>query len=211
MKKIVTIALVLLLGTTAMAQNSAWGLQAGYSTKVLSTEIDSIKDSFKNNLTYGMFFRYSFGRLYVQPEINLYDIQVKQPEQQSLDDITLASFSTFNVTVPVLAGLRVIGGHDNGLRVMAGPTFSYHLEDFVITKNEWKEAFSNFKLDNMSVGFQAGVGVDLLGFLTVDVKYNLDPNKVVNGLGMDDNVNMENVEVESNWMNMYSVTVGIKF
>jgi len=210
MKKIVTLAFVLLIGTTAMAQGT-WGVQAGYSTKTLSTEIDTISDSFKNDLTYGMFFRYSFGRLYVQPEITLYDIEVKQPEQQSLDDITLASFTRFNMTVPLLFGLRIIGGNDNGLRVMGGPTFNYHLENFVITKNEWKQAFSNFKLDNMSAGFQGGVGIDLLGFITIDVKYNFDPNKVVNTLGIEDEVPMDEVTVEDTHMNMYSVTVGIKF
>jgi len=103
----------------------------------------------------GLFFRFSPGRIYIQPEI-FYAMRyqtfwvLSQPSY-------LVTARTHHIGIPILVGVKAIDFRLFKLRFFVGPEFSVGLHGRLFD--------SNFQL-----GFQAGLGFDIWRF-TIDAGY----------------------------------------
>ena len=168
MKKIIVIGLVVLLSVPAFSQIK-FGIKAGvgssgtpsYTLGNGSSTIEELKSA-SWGYHVGIFTRLSLGPIYLQPEAvfasNTYDYNVSTLSVSSLKN------QTFNrLSIPVLLGVRL-----GPLRVNAGPAASIQIGSPKALIND-----PNFKdmYKGATLGYQAGVGIDLLRFITLDVRY----------------------------------------
>lgn len=146
---------------------------------LLTPTIDkiAITNQLKSNYQAGVFFQ--FGRkLYFQPEF-YYGTQKEN------------SGGTVNtLKVPLMLGLRLINLKVISAHIMGGPSASFLLKESVTNPSREKSSFT----------LQAGAGVDLLGFITLDVRYSVDMNGPIN-----DQIK------QLSWGSGVNVTLGLKF
>ena len=175
MKKLFAFLLVALLALPAFSQLN-FGLKAGVSTTSLSMptvktitsgttsfNVDALTDA-KYGFHGGAFFRLTFFGIYLQPEFlfttrtNEYTVQ---NVQTSASSVVKQNFNKFDI--PVMLGFKL-----GPLRVNAGPTGSFLINTpkELITNPDFKNRYSK-----MTVGYQAGLGFDLLNLLTFDLRY----------------------------------------
>lgn len=175
MKKLVVLTLITLLAVPVFSQIK-FGLKGGVSTTSLSMptmksvtsgsvtyNVDAISDA-KFGFHGGAFLRLSLLGFYVQPEVlfstrtNEYTITNVQSTAQYI------SKQTFNkLDIPVLIGFKL-----GPVRLNAGPAASILINSpkSLIDNADFKSLYSS-----MTVGYQAGLGVDLLKRLTFDLRY----------------------------------------
>jgi hypothetical protein len=201
MKRLVIIAIAALLTLPAFSQFK-FGVKAGVSTTSI-TMADAIQVS-SGTKTYtveslggmnfgfhgGIFGRVSISKLFVQPEI----LFSTRTNEYKVTDVLAATTKdvkqSFNkIDVPVMVGVKL-----GPARINAGPVGS-------ILINTPRELINDPDLETiygrMSFGYQAGVGVDLIGLLTVDLRYEGSlkkyQNKIENAIGtavnLDDRAN----------------------
>ena len=169
MKKVLLVLTVLALATSVNAQGFlSWGVRGGLS----STSFDPLDYSGTNysienleNSTVGfhvgVFTRVKVAMIYIQPEL-LYssvnnDIKLTDISTNSTSEIT-QSFG--RIDIPVLVGVKF-----GPLRVNAGPVGSFYAK----VQDGFDAIESEF--NNMTFGYQAGIGLDLGKKLTIDLKY----------------------------------------
>ncbi|MEI6050125.1 MAG: porin family protein [Bacteroidota bacterium] len=175
MKKLSAILLVVLITIPAFSQLK-FGIKAGVSTTNLSMAalktITSGTTSYTvialENAKYGfhggLFMRLTLLGIYVQPELLLStrtnEYTVKNI-QTSASSVVKQNFNKLDI--PVMVGFKL-----GPVRLNVGPAAS-------ILINTPKDLIddSNFKsmYSRMTIGYQAGVGVDILKLLTVDLRY----------------------------------------
>lgn len=147
------------------------------------TSMDVVTSELKQQWQAGVLMQ--FGRtLYIQPEA-----------YYCLDNIVLPSegveaSSTAKVKIPALLGLRFLNLGLVSLHIMGGPQWTIPLKDS----------------DGNSTGrttrdWVVGAGVDILGFITTDVRYNYNPDVQLND-------QITNFDYKTAPLN---VTVGFKF
>jgi hypothetical protein len=170
MKKLFAIGLVILLSVPAFSQIK-FGIKAGAETTAVPTyqygngsaTIEALEDA-QWGYHAGLFVRIKLGPVYLQPEAvfasTSFDYNVKTV---STAPATLMS-QTFNrLSVPVLVGFKL-----GPVRLNLGPAASIMIGTPTALIND-----PNF--ENMYKGalwgYQAGVGIDLLKKLTLDVRY----------------------------------------
>lgn len=170
MKKLVVLLAVLVCYSTVHAQLFDFGLRGGISsTNVKVEDTDTWKEVDRESefgYHVGIFARVNppLIPLYVQPEVLFSKTGGTVTLENATEGERNLEYNFNRVDVPVLVGLKF------GLfRINAGPTFN------IITNAERKVGpgdFEDIKDDykNATVGYQAGVGVDL-GPLLVDLKY----------------------------------------
>jgi hypothetical protein len=178
MKKVILIALVVLVSLPAFSQIK-FGLKAGVSTTNLS--MADLKTVTSGNTTYtvnaltaakygfhgGAFVRLSLFGIYLQPELlfttrtNEYTVQNVTVGQTTAAEIVKQNFNKLDI--PVMLGLKL-----GPLRVNAGPVGSLLINSpkDLIKNPDYKNNYNK-----MTIGYQAGVGFDLLNFLTFDLRY----------------------------------------
>jgi len=178
MKKVILIALVVLVSLPAFSQIK-FGLKAGVSTTNLS--MADLKTVTSGNTTYtvnaltaakygfhgGAFVRLSLFGIYLQPELlfttrtNEYTVQNVTAGQTTAAEIVKQNFNKLDI--PVMLGLKL-----GPLRVNAGPVGSLLINSpkDLIKNPDYKNNYNK-----MTIGYQAGVGFDLLNFLTFDLRY----------------------------------------
>jgi opacity protein-like surface antigen len=178
MKKIFVLSLIVLASIPAFSQVK-FGLKAGISTTNLSmTEIKQITSgsttytvnaitSAKYGFHGGAFVRLTLLGIYLQPELlfttrtNEYTVQNVTTGQTTAADIVKQNFNKLDI--PVMLGLKL-----GPLRVNAGPVGSLLI-------NSPKDLINNPNFKNnynkMTIGYQAGLGFDLLKLLTFDLRY----------------------------------------
>jgi hypothetical protein len=175
MKKLFAFLFVALLALPAFSQFN-FGLKAGVSTTSLSMPtvktitsgttsftVDALTDA-KYGFHGGAFMRLTFFGIYLQPEFlfttrtNEYTVQ---NIQTSASSVVKQNFNKFDI--PVMLGFKL-----GPLRVNAGPTGSFLINTpkEIITNPDFKNRYSK-----MTVGYQAGLGFDLLNLLTFDLRY----------------------------------------
>ncbi len=198
MKKQLIIALALLLSTTfAFAQESKsdqpkfwFGPKVGLDLATPTIDQNQIESEVKTNYQFGFFLQ--FGRkFYIQPEL-YYAVQ-----KEGIDSLSTNLNTVNSIKLPVMFGMRlfnlkVISGH-----IMAGPTASYIVSEKLETTNTNINYASDRKKFNLAL--QGGAGVDVIGFITLDVRYSVD---------LSDNVNAQFKSLSLN--NGVNVTLGIK-
>ncbi|MBN2864349.1 MAG: PorT family protein [Bacteroidales bacterium] len=112
----------------------------------------------------GLFVRVNISNFYIQPELLLAtgsnEYTVTNVSSQ-LDSLKAQNFNKLDI--PVMLGFKF-----GPLRINAGPSASLMLNspEDLIKDPDFKTMYSN-----LSYGYQAGIGVDLLKKLTIDLRY----------------------------------------
>jgi len=176
MKKLILSLTILAFATSAMAQ-----IDLGPRINVTSTAL-SVKETVNGIRQGDAGFGYQLGAfarvkvpilgLYVQPEV------LWSNPQSSLDinsETVDVNFS--QVDVPVMVGLSL-----GPVRVNAGPSFRFVSKVEGEAPGQGVEDLSDFYKDS-TVGYQAGVGIDLLKFV-FDLKYEGSFGTIVEDTGI---------------------------
>ena len=237
-KTFLLIAALLMIGSAALAGGGfdlAIGPKVGYQTTKLSYDKAQIKSDFSNHFTAGLFGRVTIGRLYVQPEVlyfkttNVFEGHVTGVESNNLFNLPTGAnvnvtLNQMNLQVPLLIGINVIDLDLITLRAQVGPTANFTLKsktlydqtytiDGVQHELDQQNATTdeNFDTKSISWGLQAGIGIDVLKRITLDVNYNFGLSKVFENLNettLGETFDFSNINDTK--QNIFMVTVGIK-
>ena len=237
-KTFLLIAALLMMGSAAFAGGGfdlAIGPKVGYQTAKLSYDKADIKDGFMNHFTAGVFGRVTVGRVYVQPEVlyfqtsNVFDVTVSGTGEGNLFDLPTGAeanltLNSMNLQVPIMFGVNIIDLDVVTLRAQVGPTANFTLKsktvaDYKVSiegqpdQDMQQEVAGNDDFDpkTISWGVQAGLGVDVLKRVTLDVNYNFGLSKMFDTLNqttLGDTFDFGNID--NTKQNMFMVTVGIK-
>ena len=108
MKKVILLFVALFVATIVNAQDVCVGPKFGYQTAKLSFKGSHIKQDFKNDMTFGMFARFTYPKFILQPEI-------------------LYSFNARNcINIPVYFGYKLVDNKNLKMRANAGPVLFYN-------------------------------------------------------------------------------------
>lgn len=158
-----------------------YGLKFGYDMQPITVKPQEMLNQLKYGYQGGFFIQ--MGRsIYFQPEIYYASYT------DTLSSVSGEKIQSFRA--PLMFGLRFIDLGIVSAHLMGGPVFSASLSNL-------KAAM---RLDEITKNWQVGVGVDILGFITADVRYTL-----LNGVELTDQYSHFNLE--SSFLN---VTVGFK-
>ena len=242
MKRTILLAatLLTLVGTTFAGGNFDFGIgpKVGYQTARLSYKKADIKAGFSNHFTAGIFARFSFGHFYVQPELLYYktsnDFSVNVTGLGSYHLNMIPSGATVNLTLdqlnlqlPILIGYKIIDSKILTLRIQAGPTANFVLKTATSYNqtytldghgfhmhNVQQDAMDHLHFDTKEVswGLQAGVGIDVLRRITLDIDYNFGLSRLFDNLSdttMGQYFDFSNAD--DTRQGMFMVSLGIKF
>lgn len=235
-KTFLLIAALLMMGSAAFAGGGfdlAIGPKVGYQTAKLSYQKADIKSNFSNHFTAGLFGRVTLGRLYVQPEVlyfktsNVFEGHVTGVESDNLFNLPTGAnvnltLNKMNLQVPVMIGVNILDLDIVTLRAQAGPTANFVLKsqtlyDKTYTLNgqpgeiENTTTDQNFDTKAISWGVQAGLGVDVLKRITLDINYNFGVSKMFDALNqttLSETFDFSNID--NTKQNTFMVTLGIK-
>lgn len=192
MKKFSSIFLfsLLLLCGTVFAQKKSdkphfwFGPKVGLDLATPTIDQNAIKTQFDSNAQVGVFFQ--FGRkLYLQPEF-YYAMHKETNTANNVPSVT----SVNTLKIPVMVGLRLINLGLISAHVMAGPQGSFFLNE--------SNKVGSLKRQSSSFDLQFGAGVDVLGLITLDVRYS-------SGLS-----SVEQTVKQLQWKDAVNVTLGLK-
>jgi opacity protein-like surface antigen len=176
MKKIIVIVLALVLAAPLFSQLK-FGIKAGASTDftftdqtIQGTNVDVVLQNAKDaewGFQGGVFMRAAIAGFYIQPELLLAtatnSVTYEDIEAGGAPVVYNQKFNKLNI--PVLLGLEV-----GPLRINAGPAASVMISDP-------KEIIEGATYKRVTFGYQAGVGIDLLKRLTLDLRYEGNLNQ----------------------------------
>lgn len=236
-KSFLILAALLMMGSAAFAGGGidfGIGPKVGYQTSKLSYQKDDIKTGFANHLTIGAFARLEIGGFYVQPEVlwfktsNAFDLTTNVNQDTIIGNITFPSGAdmTFtrnamNIQVPVLLGYKFnIVDNLLAIRAQAGPTLNFTIpqKTYISKAIGDGEAIEidneTFDTKSIAFGLQAGLGVDVLKRITIDVNYNFGISKMF-GADLINNTEwgqyIDTNNISDAHTNMFMVTVGFMF
>ena len=235
-KTFLLIAALLMMGSAAFAGGGfdiAIGPKIGYQTAKLSYQKADIKSSFSNHFTAGLFGRVTIGRLYVQPEVlyfktsNVFEGHVTGVASDNLFNLPTGAnvnltLNQMNLQVPIMIGVNILDLDIVTLRAQAGPTANFVLKsqtlyDKTYTLNGQQSEIENTTTDQnfdtkaISWGIQAGLGVDVLKRITLDINYNFGVSKMFDALNettLGETFDFSNID--NTKQRMFMVTLGIK-
>jgi hypothetical protein len=188
MKRIIGfLVIVLVLQSSIQAQFLKFGICAGLSSSSVkfSDVTNVVSGSQQYNIVagnalvgfhFGLFGRIKIANLFVQPEL-LFTSSGGQVKLEQANQPDVIKNQTFNkIDVPVLAGLKF-----GPARIEVGPVASFllskksNLFDASAYTDDYKKA---------TIGYQAGVGLDILKTVTVDLKYEGSLSRLGNGINV---------------------------
>ena len=182
-KYLVSLAILVASSLNAKAQFTL-GVKGGLNISQINT--DNLTQSSVAGYQVGAWARIGKG-FYVQPELYLsgkggkFDFVTSNTTKES----GTLRFTTLDV--PVLVGESFGTSHLN-IRVMAGPMYSYILNSSDNFSANIKNAYADFgNYNNSTLGYQAGVGVDL-GMISVDARYEGGLTKINEKYGQRENL-----------------------
>jgi len=201
MKKLLVIVLAAFIAMPAFSQIN-FGLKAGLSTT--SITMDDVKQIASGGTQYtveklkganygfhgGLFVRLNISKLYIQPEL-LFATRSNEYTVTNLatvtDSIVKQKFNKLDI--PVMVGVKF-----GPLRINAGPSATLLINSpaDLIKDPDFKTIYSR-----LTFGYQAGIGLDLLKKLTIDLRYegslkkyqNQIENLVGTSVALDDRPN----------------------
>jgi len=176
MKKVFFVFAFLMLVVAAQAQ---FGIKAGVNTasfKIESSDqaISEAKDAIWG-FHMGVFYRLKIAMLYIQPEAYFSSTGGSFSYDNGIDAPTTESIDLKRIDIPLLVGAKL-----GPIRLNVGPVGMLQISE-------------NYSLDGMEAdlkgmtwGYQAGLGFDLLGKLTVDARYEGPLTEVSNTINLPD-------------------------
>jgi hypothetical protein len=187
MRKFAAILFVVLISIPAFSQIK-FGLKVGVSTTSLSMPTIKTVSSGTTSFTVdglssakygfhgGAFVRLTFFGVYIQPELlfstrtNEYTVTNVTNQASPVAYVAKQNFNKLDI--PVMLGFKL-----GPLRLNAGPTGSLLINSpkAIITNPDYKNNYNR-----MTIGYQAGLGFDLLNFLTFDLRYEGNLKKYQN-------------------------------
>jgi hypothetical protein len=195
-RKSLVFVFMLVMATTATfaqeksssSKNFWWGPKVGVDLTTPTTDESTIRSEVKSNYQIGLFLQFG-KKFYVQPEF-YYATRKEQIVSGSV--ITENKINSFRV--PLLVGMRIFNLGVVSGRVMIGPSATYVLDENIGSSNV------AFEKKNLNFSLTGGAGADIIGLITLDVRYSVDLNdntrNSIKQLSLEDGVN---------------VTVGLKF
>ena len=235
-KTLLLIVALLMMGSAAFAGGGfgfAIGPKVGYQTAKMNFNDKGIKEGFSNHFTAGIFARVNFGRIYVQPEIlyfktsNVFKMTVDGTGSTNLFNLPTGAHLNLTLNemylqVPVLVGFNILDFKLLTLRAHVGPTANFVLNSKTLfdktysidnQQYEVQNATTDEKFDTKSIswGLQAGIGVDIIDRITLDINYNFGLSKVFQNLNntvLGETFDFSNVNTSK--QSMFMVTVGVK-
>jgi opacity protein-like surface antigen len=209
MKKLIAIVLVVLVSIPVFSQIK-FGIKAGVSTSSLS--MADLKTVTSGNTSYtvdaltsakygfqgGFFMRATFFGIYIQPELLL----TTRTNEYTVTNANVSSIvkQNFNkLDIPVMVGFKL-----GPIRLNAGPSGSILINTpkELISDPDFKNLYSR-----MTIGYQAGLGFDLLKTLTVDLRYEGNLKKYQNQI---ENLTGTKVNLDDR-TNSFILSLGIMF
>ncbi len=166
-KYLLSLAILTIAGVNARAQFTL-GAKAGINVSKINT--DNPSSSTVTGYQFGAWARIGKG-LYVQPEVYVGSKGGQfnfQTQNNTTNESGQVKFTTLDV--PVLVG-ESFGGSSLNFRVMAGPIYSYILNQSDTFSDNVKNAYHDFgNYNHSTLGYQAGAGIDL-GNISLDARY----------------------------------------
>jgi hypothetical protein len=171
---------------SASESTFSWGPKVGVDLATPTTNENTIRSEVKSNFQIGLFLR-SGKQFFIQPEI-----YYATRKEQIVSGSTITDNKINSLRIPVLVGMRifnlgVVSGH-----IQAGPSLSYILDQDLSS--------TSFDKKNLNFSLTGGAGVDVIGLITLDLRYavplNSETRNSIKQLRLDDGVN---------------VTLGLKF
>ena len=238
MKKTFLILVTLLMMSSAAFAGGdfdfAIGPKVGYQTTKLSYYKADIKSSFSNHFTAGIFARFTIGKFYIQPEVlylstsNIFTLTATGTPSDNLFNLPTdaeikLTLNTMDLQVPILLGFNILDIKILTLRAQVGPTMNFTLHSKTVFDNKYSlngvehviddnTTDERFNPKTVSWGLQAGLGIDLLKRITLDINYNFGLSGILNKL--DDTIlgnTFDLSNIDKSKENIFMVTVGIKF
>ena len=176
MKKLVLVLFVTLSSLTVYAQKNGLGIKGGLSSTQVNFEGEEfIPSNAQLGYHLGVFARFGGVGFFVQPEV-LFTQTSGSFKLEFPTSGTSNYEAKFNrLDVPVMAGFRML----KIIRVMVGPIASFNIDSSL---QEAGKTVQNIDFKNATLGYQAGVGVDL-GNLSIEGKYEGGLSKFTEAIG----------------------------
>jgi Outer membrane protein beta-barrel domain len=179
MKKLLLVIVGMMCALQAFSQKNGVGLKVGMSSTQVNFEGQQFVPS-DAQLGYhvGAFARLGGVGFFVQPEVLFTQTSGKfKLELPPVSSISSTQYEAkFNrLDVPVMAGVRML----KIIRIMAGPIASFNIDSSL---KDAGQTVQNVDFKNATLGYQAGVGVDL-GNLSFEGKYEGGLSKFTDTIG----------------------------
>jgi opacity protein-like surface antigen len=160
-----------------------------FGTDIVSgipSDFTSVTDRLKEQWQAGVMMQ--LGRtLYLQPEA-YYSVA------NTLDGSGAVTATSQSIKVPVMVGLRFLNLGLFSLHIMGGPSWTIPMG-----------ADNAIDMDSKQMDWLVGAGIDVLGFITADIRYRYDT-----GTPLSDQIAGFNVTDNTAAMTPLNVTVGLK-
>jgi hypothetical protein len=179
MKKILFVLLLTLSASLAFGQFTL-GPKIGYTTSKLSTELEDIHSSIKEDFDFGLFMR--IGRkVHLQPEIiwTSKGAHLERTENSNLKAIN-QEFNLKTIDIPLHLGFRLVNFGVGNIRFLFGPNASIVVDKTVSIqeKEEYINPIKTADIEDLIWAVNVGGGIDLFMF-TIDVKAQFGINDIV--------------------------------
>ena len=186
MRKLV-LTFVLIFASSMIFAQFTLGPKIGYNTSKLSVDQSDIETSLKNSFQFGIFARIG-KKLYLQPEVNWLTQGgvFKQPEVTGSISPFEQEIDLKTIQIPVIIGYKIINPKIINIRILVGPVASIITDKKIESKDisGYIDPIKDADIEDMLWSIQLGAGVDILMF-TIDVRYNIGLNKVINDITID--------------------------
>jgi hypothetical protein len=175
MKKLLVLFLAFFIALPVISQVN-FGLKVGASTTSISMEDAKTVTSGSTNYLVekaegakygfhaGVFLRANISKLYIQPELLFATRSNEYTVTNVATSVDSLKTQTFNkLDLPIMIGLKL-----GPVRINAGPVGSLLINSpkDLISDPDFKAMYAN-----LTVGYQAGLGLDILKKLTIDLRY----------------------------------------
>jgi hypothetical protein len=199
MKKLILFVLSVFIVLPSFSQVK-FGIKAGLSTT--SIKMDDVKQVISGDTEYavdvleganfgfhgGAFVRFGLGRFYIQPEL----LFTSRTDEYTAEDIenpgsAIIKKQQFNeLDIPVMLGFKL-----GPVRIHGGPSAALLINSpkDLIDDPDLKTVY-----DNLTFGYQVGLGIDLFKRLTIDLRYEGSLEKyqtTIQSLTGDDDIHLD--------------------
>lgn len=206
MRKFLILFAAVLIASPAFSQVK-FGIKAGASTTTVptydATTGDTNIEALKNaawGFNAGIFLRLQAMGIFLQPEIvfmtNSYDYNVTTISTSQV----LKQKQTFNrVEIPVLLGVKL-----GPLRLNAGPSATVPIGSpkALVNDPNWDKMYRG-----TTIGYQAGIGIDIFNTLTLDARYG---GSLAKKFGNDVTIGNQTFNLD-NRQPYFNLSIGVMF